>query len=270
MKVNHPVLKYYGSKFRLAQWIIAHFPKHRHYVEPFGGAANVLLVKPPSILETYNDLNNHIVNFFSVLRNQPEQLIEQINLTPWARKEFEYCLDERDVDNPIEMARRLFVRLCMSYQSAFKSCHSNWRRHKNGKRAAFADVRLDNLRAASERLKVVQIESRDAFKLIEEMDSPETLFYLDPPYVLKTRSQRNAYSHEMTDGDHYQFAELLYGVQGFVVLSGYPSAIYAELFEAKGWTRIDRQARVMGGGSKTECLWLSPRTATELKLPSPS
>ncbi len=227
MKVKHPVLKYYGSKFRLAEWIISFFPKHRHYVEPFGGAANILLVKEPSTLETYNDLNNHIVNFFRVLRNQPEELLEKIKLTPWARKEFEYCLDEQDVDDPIEMARRLYFRLCMSFQSAFHSVKSNWRRHKNGKRAAFADVRYDNLLDASRRLKTVQIESRDAFKLMQEMDSPETLFYLDPPYVLKTRSTKKAYSHEMADDDHRRFAEAVCGLKGFVVLSGYPSPLYA-------------------------------------------
>ena len=269
MQIKHPVLKYYGSKFRLAQWIIGYFPKHRHYVEPFGGAGNVLLVKEPSMLETYNDLNDKIVNFFRILRNRPDELIEQIKLTPWARSEFEYCLEEKEVDNPLEMARRLYFRLCMSYQSAFLSSRGNWRRHRNGKRAAFADVRLDNLKDASRRLKVVQIENRDAFKLMLEMDSEETLFYLDPPYVFKTRSQRKAYSHEMSDSRHIEFAALLYTLKGYVILSGYPSAIYTELFEKKGWHRVEKQARVMGGGTKTECLWLSPRTARELNLISP-
>ena len=265
MSIKHPVLKYYGSKFRLARWIISHFPAHTHYVEPFGGAGNVLLVKEPSRLETFNDLNDAIVNFFRVLRTRPDELIEQIKLTPWARSEFEYCLAEKEIVDPVEMARRLYFRLWMSYQSAYLSCKGNWRRHKNGKRAALADVSVENLKLASERLRVVQIECRDAFQLITEMDSPETLFYLDPPYVFKTRSQRKAYSHEMTDDDHRRFAEVLYDVKGFVVLSGYPSDLYAELFERRGWRRVDRRARVMGGGAKTECLWLSPRTAAQLE-----
>ena len=265
MKLKHPVLKYYGSKFRLAHWIISFFPDHHHYVEPFGGAANVLLVKDPSPLETFNDLNDRIVNFFRVLRERPDELVEKIMLTPWARKEFELCLEESDDLCPIELARKLYFRLSMSYQSAFLSSKGNWRRHKNGKRAAFEDVRPETLYAAAERLQRVQIENRDAFQLIREMDSSETLFYLDPPYVLQTRSQKKAYSHEMTDDQHREFAELLYQVKGYVILSGYPTAVYRELFEEKGWEKLERKARVMGGGSKTECLWLSPKTAAALE-----
>lgn len=268
MTIKHPVLKYYGGKFRLAQWIINFFPAHRHYVEPFGGAANVLLVKEPSKLETYNDLNDKIVNFFRVLRERPDELIQQIKLTPWARSEFEYCIEEIEIDNPIEKARRLFFRLWMSYQSAYHTVKGNWRRHKAGKRAVFADVRPETLYNAAERLKVVQIENRDALKLILELDSPDTLFYLDPPYIFSTRTTSKAYSHEMTNDDHREFAELLHNLQGFVILSGYPSEIYKELFESRSWIRVDKEAKVMNGGTKTECLWLSPRTVEALKTES--
>ena len=266
MTVKHPILKYYGSKFRLAQWIIGHFPAHKHYVEPFGGAGNVLLVKEPSKLETYNDLNDKIVNFFRVLRSSPAELIEQINLTPWARKEYEYCLDEKEDDSPLELARKLFYRLTMSFSGQYNSARGSWRRHQTDKRLFNPETRQTNLIAASKRLLTVQIENRDALKLIREMDAPDTLFYLDPPYVFSTRTTSRAYSHEMTNEGHREFAELLHALKGFAVLSGYPSKIYEELFENKGWTRIDRQARVLGGALKTECLWLSPRTAAELNL----
>lgn len=264
MKVNHPVLKYYGSKFRLAQWIIEHFPAHKHYVEPFGGAANVLLVKEPSKLETFNDLNNGIVNFFRMLRCRPDELIEQINLTPWARTEYEYCLGEIDDDSPIEAARRVFWRLWMSFSGQYTTCRGSWRRQNKGRRQLRLDIRRENLIAASERLLPVQIENRDAFRLIRELDAPETLFYLDPPYVFSTRTTSKAYSHEMADEKHREFAELLHDLKGFVVLSGYPSAIYAELFESKDWVRIDKEAKVMGGATKIESLWLSPRTSEAL------
>ena len=129
-----------------------------------------------------------------------------------------------------------------------------------------ADYTLDNLKAASERLLHVQIENRDALRLIAETDSEDTLFYLDPPYVFSTRTTSKAYSDEMTNDHHREFAELLYSLKGFVVLSGYPSKLYEELFESKGWIRIDKAAKVLGGATKTECLWLSPRTAAELNL----
>lgn len=266
MTVNHPILKYYGSKFRLAEWIIKHFPEHKHYVEPFGGAGNVLLVKEPSLLETYNDLNDSIVDFFRMLRCRPDELIEQINLTPWSRKEYESCLGKIDDESSIERARRVFWRLWMSYSGQYNTCKGSWRRQNKGKRRLRLDIRRENLIAASERLLPVQIENRDAFRLIRELDAPETLFYLDPPYVFSTRTTSKAYSHELTDEKHREFADLLDGLKGFVVLSGYPSTIYEHLFEWKGWRRVDRQARVLGGGVKTECLWLSPRTARELNL----
>lgn len=266
MTVNHPVLRYYGSKFRLAQWIISYFPEqHRHYVEPFGGAANVLLVKQPSAMETYNDLNQKIVNFFRVLREKPEELIEQLLLTPWARVEYEKCLEEEN-ESDIESARRLYYRLMMSYSGQYNTCRGSFRRFNKGTKKLRPVNLEENLKAASQRLYDVQIENRDAFKLIKETDSADTLFYLDPPYVFSTRTTSKAYSHEMCDDAHREFAELLYNLQGFVVLSGYPSAIYEELFESKGWLRADREAKVLGGATKTESVWISPKTAAALGL----
>ncbi len=266
MQVKHPVLRYYGSKFRLAQWIISYFPvRHRHYVEPFGGAANVLPVKEPSPMETYNDANNKIVNFFKVLREKPDELIEQILLTPWARTEYELCI-EPETESDIESARRLYYRLMMSYSGQFNTCRGSFRRFNKGSKKLRPVNLVENLKAASSRLYDVQIENRDALRLIRETDSPDTLFYLDPPYVFSTRTTSKAYSHEMTDKAHREFADLLYGLEGFVILSGYPPAIYEELFESKGWIRSDRQARVLGGRMKTECVWISPKTASALGL----
>lgn len=270
MRIKHPVLKYYGSKFRLAEWIISFFPKHIHYVEPFGGAANVLLIKEPSKMETYNDLNFQIFNFFRILREKPNELLQQIKLTPWARSEYEYCLDEVEIVNPIESARRLFFRIWMNFHGATKPSKGNWRRQKGNRKSLLASIRLDNLFQASERLQTVQLENRDALRLIREYDSPDTLFYLDPPYVFSTRTISKAYSHEMTNQNHKEFAELLYNVKGFVILSGYPSEIYEELFEAKGWKRVDKEAVVMGGGKKIESLWLSPRTFKALQIENES
>ncbi len=266
MTVNHPVLRYYGSKFRLAQWIISYFPTHRHYVEPFGGAANVLLVKEPSLMETYNDANDKIVNFFKILRQTPNELIEQILLTPWARREYEACLAEVENETPLESARRLYYRLLMSYSGQYNTCRGSFRRFNKGSKKMRPVHLEENLRAASRRLYQVQIENRDAFKLITETDSDDTLFYLDPPYVFSTRTTSKAYSHEMCDDAHREFAELLHSLKGFVILSGYPSLIYEELFEQKGWVRSDRQARVLGGRMKTECVWISPKTAAALRL----
>jgi DNA adenine methylase len=266
MSVKKLVLKYYGSKFRLAHWIISFFPAHRHYVEPFAGGASVLLVKEPSRLETINDLNCEIVNFFRVLRECPEELVRQVKLTPWARSEFNYCLEEIEVENPVERARRFFFRIWMNLQGSMVSQKANFRRHNKGTKVITKSIDHDNLFDASKRLRSVLIENRDAFKLIREMDSEDTLFYLDPPYVFSTRSTSKAYSHEMTDDNHREFAELLYSVKGFVILSGYPSKIYEELFEARGWLRFDKDAWTMRGTKKTECVWINPQAAKALNL----
>jgi DNA adenine methylase len=266
MTIPHPVLKYYGSKFRLSKWIISHFPEHRHYVEPFGGAANVLLQKEPARVETYNDLNDALVTFFRVLRDRPDELVDKIIKTPWARSEFAYCISDVPAADEIEVARRLYYRLWMNYNSTFVTTVANYRRATNAKRAVLNDIKPDILFQASKRLLKVQIEKRDAFKLIAEMDSPDTLFYLDPPYVTSTRQQKKAYTNEMTDRDHEEFAELLHSLKGYVILSGYPSANYNELFERKGWRRADRQALTMGKTHKTECIWISPNVPGDLGL----
>jgi DNA adenine methylase len=266
MSVKKLVLKYYGSKFRLANWIISFFPAHRHYVEPFAGGASVLLVKEPSRLETINDLNFEIVNFFRVLREQPAELVRQVRLTPWARAEFHAALEEIEIENPIERARRFYFRIWMNLQGSMVTQKANFRRHNKSPKAITRSINADNLFDASRRLQSVLIENRDAFKLIKEMDSPDTLFYLDPPYVHRTRSTSKAYSHEMTDDNHREFAELLYSLKGFVVLSGYPSTIYEELFEMRGWRRFEKDAWTMRGTLKRECLWISPRTAESLNL----
>jgi DNA adenine methylase len=224
-------------------------------------AANVLLVKEPSKLETYNDLNDDIVNFFRVLRDRPEDLIHKIKLTPWSRTEFMNCIEESE--DPVENARRLFFRLWMSLAGGMVKNKASFRRHKGGTRSIASDIRPENLYRASERLTKVLIEKRDALQLITEMDSPDTLFYIDPPYVKSTRTDKNVYSHELTDEQHRQL-EVLHDLKGMVVLSGYPSTLYSELFEARGWQRSDRDSKINFGAIRTESLWISPRTSLAL------
>lgn len=261
MIVPHPVLKYYGSKFRLAKWIITHFPKHRHYVEPFGGAANVLLVKEPSKLETYNDLSDDIVNFFQILRDRPDELVRLVKLTPWSRTEFMRCVTPIENEDPLESARRVYFRLWMSIMGGM--VRGNFRRHNKQGRSVTTDIRPENLLKASQRFRNVMIEKRDAFTLIREMDSPDTLFYIDPPYVGSTRTATKIYEVELTDDQHREL-DMLNELEGLTILSGYPNDIYRELFEDRGWTRIDKEAIVNGGGVKTEALWLSPTILSKL------
>lgn len=257
MTIKNPALKYYGGKFRLAAWILKYFPKHNHYVEPFGGGASVLLQKEPSPLETYNDRDRNVVNFFRVLRHETDELVRHIRLTPWARDEYEFCLE--DCGEAMEDARRFFVRLWMSLHAGTRLSKSAWRRGKNFK-SPMKYINLENLYAVAERLYNVQIENRDALKLIAEMDAPGTLFYVDPPYPASTRTDKNRYAFEMTDDDHRQLADRLHQLTGNVILSGYQCDLYKELFEQNGWCRIDKPTLANGGVTRVESLWFSPQT----------
>ncbi len=265
---KRPALRYYGGKWKLAPWIISHFPPHKNYVEPCGGAASVLLQKPRSPLETYNDLDGNVVNFFRVLRDQPEELIRKIRLTPWARAEYELSLEP--CEDEVEAARRFFVSSWMSIGgSTLNGRASNWKVEKNhGDRFVNCYdhfVLIQNcIEEVSNRLRQVQIECAPAHNIINRFDNSETLFYFDPPYVLEERSHKNGYLQEVDNAFHIKAAELLRNAAGYAVVSGYACPFYTELYEAHGWHRVDKESQTNSGGKRIESLWLSPRTHSAL------
>ncbi len=273
--VARPPLRYPGSKWRLAPWIIRHFAPHDHYVEPYGGGAAVLLQKPPSRLETYNDLDGEVVRFFRVLRERPDDLVRALELTPWARAEYALAFEpvpEGHPDPDLEAARRFFVRSWMSVGGGVVArWRTGWRylvRPPGHRTVTETWGRLDHLYAVAERLRMVQIEQDDAFEVLRRYDAPGTLFYLDPPYVHATRSKwRGAmYRHEMSDDDHARLAEVAHGLEGLVLISGYPSELYRDLYEARGWRRVETTARTNSRHMvRTECLWISPRAWAALE-----
>lgn len=275
MKLAHdapkrPALRYYGGKWKLAPWIISHFPPHKNYVEPCGGAASVLLQKPRSPLETYNDLDGNVVNFFRVLRDQPNELIRKIRLTPWARAEYELGLQSCKDD--VEQARRFFVASWMSMQGgAHEKTSKTWRCQKdaNGRYSiCYNEPTIKNAEKAlgdiSRRLLRVQIERLAATDCILKFDNADAMIYFDPPYVTDTRSNGDRYRFETDNDFHVEAAELLRNAAGYVVVSGYACPLYIDLYEAHGWHRVDKEAQTNSGGKRIESLWLSPRTHAAL------
>ena len=262
---TRPALRYYGGKWKLAPWIISHFPAHKNYVEPCGGAASVLLQKPRSPLETYNDLDGNVVNFFAVLRDKPHELIEKIWLTPWARHEYENAYEPHDC--AVERARRFYTACWMSITPTF---NDSWRPNRrnvrfllNNDKGSVSQLNaheVDHLYVIAERLLRVQIENDPYQSVIIRYDTPDTLFYFDPPYVIDTRAESNVYSYEWTDADHAVAADILRTCAGYVVVSGYACPLYTELYEAHSWHRVDKEAQTNSGGKRIESLWLSPRT----------
>jgi DNA adenine methylase len=259
----HPLVRYHGGKWRIAPWIISFFPPHRVYVELFGGGGSVLLRKGRSHEEIYNDLDGDIVNLFRVARDRGEELRRKTALTPFAREE--YALSYQPADDPVERARRTLVRAYMGRSSGgatgeanengklptgFRACSD-----RTGKTAARAWAEYPGaLEAATERLRGVVIENRDALEAIEQHDRPHTLFYADPPYPLSVRGAGCGYRFEMGDEDHARLAEKLNAVKGMVIVSGYGCPLYNGLY--KGWTRAVCKEYSNEQTERTEVLWM--------------
>lgn len=269
IKISSPPLRYFGGKWRIAPWILKHFPIHTTYVEPFSGGAGVLFRKDPSQYEIINDLNHELVTFFDVLRSRTDELLEAIALTPVSRYEHWRAHDREYTSDPLEVARRVYIRSRQSFGTGEGKYSSGWRYQGNSKRGTtILDewCKFDHLLATACRLKNVQLECDDALSILDRFDSGETLFYVDPPYVWDTRfNQQDMYAHEMTDEQHIELSQKLKAVQGMVVISGYMSDLYHELYS--DWTRVEKKARTNGGGDAMEYLWLSSKATDVQRLP---
>lgn len=275
---TRPVLRWHGGKWKLAPWIISHFPRHRVYVEPFGGAASVLIRKPRAYAEIYNDLDDQIVTLFRVLQDptSAERLTELLCLTPFARSEFRLAYDP--TDDPVEVARRLIIRAFMGFgsnahASAAKGHRSTGFRASSSRSGTTPATDWANyppkLAAIVERFSGIVIEHRDAREVMAQHDAPTTLHYIDPPYVHATRAQSNKYdlkwrmyAVEMTDDDHAELLDFLRGVAGMVVLSGYAHPIYDGLL--RDWMRVTKNTHADGARERTEVLWINPAGADRL------
>ncbi|TKI02221.1 DNA adenine methylase [Martelella alba] len=260
-RVHAPAIRYHGGKFRIAPWIISHFPAHACYVEPFGGGAGVLLQKPRSYAEVYNDLDSDIVNLFRVLRD-PElnsQLRDACLLTPYAREEFYAAYDPGDT--PLERARRTVVRATMGFGSGAANKRTGFRGDSKRKYATAADCWArypTNLSALCQRLQGVIIENKDALTVMRAHDAATTLHYIDPPYLPETRVWRGgAYRHEMDVFGHEQLLAVARTLVGHVVISGYDSELYNDYLS--GWETYKKESRISAGRGtalRIECLWI--------------
>jgi DNA adenine methylase len=274
--LSRPALRWHGGKWVLAPWIIRHFAPHRVYVEPFGGAASILLRKEPAYAEIYNDVDDGVVNLFRVLR-QPEtaeQLMCALRLTPFARAEWEASYEVSA--EPVEEARRLVVRSYMGFASTgsnravktgFRGCSS-----RDGGTAAHDWANYpDACQAIADRMRGVIIENRAGIDIMRQHDGADTLHYVDPPYLPEVRSAKarrggeryHVYAHELTVEDHEQLLAALKQLRGMVVLSGYPAPRYDRALS--DWLRIERPAMADGARPRVEVLWINPAGAEALR-----
>ena len=232
---------WYGGKFGHLKWLLPLLPKCHHYCEPFAGSAAVLLNREPSPVETYNDMDGEVVNFFRVLRDHRDRLVEAIALTPFSREEFFRSVSKNGQPvSEIERARRFFVRARQARTGLAQTASlGRWANCKNTSRAGISGVvsrwlgSVEDLPDIALRLLQVQIENRPATAVIKLYDGQGTLFYCDPPYVHATRGDKKAYRFEMDDAGHRELAEAVKRCKGKVAVSGYRCQLMDELY--RGW-----------------------------------
>ncbi len=255
---------WYGGKFSHLDWLLPLLPKCRHYCEPFAGSGAVLLNRTPAKVETYNDLDGEVVNFFRVLRSEKEKLIEAISLTPFSRQEFALSCELRSSLSNFERARRFYIRARQVRTGLAQTASlGRWANCKNTSRRGMSGVisrwlgGAEALPDIAERLLRVQIENRPAVEIIKLYDSPQTLFYCDPPYIHKTRGDAKAYSNEMNDQDHKELAQVLNSVQGLVAVSNYDCDFMNRLYPVKKWFKTTGPKKTIHStkDKRVESLW---------------
>lgn len=252
-----PPIGYYGSKATIARSITWLLPAHEHYVEPYAGSLAVLLAKTPSRMETVNDLDARLMAFWRVLRDRGEELARACALTPHSRAE--HAAAHEAADDELEQARRVWVLLTQGRSGTLR--RTGWRHYVNPAGSsismpAYLDSYVDRLAPAVERLHAVSLECRPALEVIDRYGAhDDALLYVDPPYLGETRTRN--YAHEMaSEHDHMELAAALHACRATVVLSGYPSPLYRQLYSDWEWTEIStRTGQATGPRTRTEVLW---------------
>jgi DNA adenine methylase len=262
---KHIAFGWYGGKYSHLDWLLPLLPVSTHFCDVFGGSAAVIINREPSPIETYNDIDSELVNFFRVLRNHKQELVEAIGLTPFSREELATACDKSQKDlTELERARRFFVRARQVRTGLAQTASvGRWAHCLLTSRAGMAGAvsrwlgSVEDLPEIAQRLLRIQIENAPALEVIGRYDSPETLFYCDPPYVHTTRGDSKAYGYEMTDENHISLSEKLNSIQGKAAVSGYDGSLYEKLF--KNWNRVESPAKICHSvkQERTEVLWLN-------------
>ena len=240
------IMKYPGSKWSIAKWIISFFPDHHSYLEPFFGSGAVLFNKPRSNIETVNDLDGNVVNLFEWIRKDPERLAREIYYTPYARQVYDKAFATIPADN-FEKAVNFYIRLNMGHGFRTNGEKVGWKNDVQGRERAYASqdwCKLpEKIMLAAERLRGVQIECRPAVEIIERFNHPKVLIYADPPYMLETRHGKQ-YQCELDDKGQSDLLDVLLVHKGPVIISGYDNDLYNDRLQ--GWHKISIHTPAQG------------------------
>ena len=245
---------YYGGKNSQLGWLLPLLPYTKRYIEPFGGSAAVLLNRERSPIEVYNDLNEDVVNFFRVLREQPDELIDRLYLTPYSKTEFHNSHDP--TDDPLERARRWFVHARQAFMGMSRTWATGFQIRKGWSQMISRWLGgIERLEVVVTRLSGVLIECRPALKVIENYDCEDTFQYLDPPYMQETRTTKEGYDFELERQDHVELLELIMSCDSKFAISGYDNPLYNKTL--KDWYRFEDKEKQLAGprGKRQEILW---------------
>lgn len=258
------ILRWPGSKWRIADWIVRQFPTHDTYVEPFFGSGAVFFTKTPSGTETINDIDNEVVNLFQIVRDRAEELCQAIEMTPYSRKEYISSTDEIVAD-PLEHARRFLIRTWQGYGGkTYRSTCWAHDRTNSVFRPKYWSLLPGRILDIVERLKMAQIENMDALDLIQLYNRKSTLLYVDPPYLLETRTNKH-YKHEFeTQQKHKELLEVCMKHKGSCLISSYDNALYNTILT--DWTKRTIKVQTNNAKTATECLYLNRMADMEMSL----
>lgn len=253
---------YFGGKFQMVQKLYDHFPDHHHFIDLFCGSMVITLNKPPSKIDTANDINGEVVNFFKVLREHSEELLSLLYLTPVSRQEYNESWD-LNACSDIERARRFYTRVRQSFFGlGAQRGNKGWHLTRKNSRSHFAEVvskwlnGMEKLFPVIDRLKCIQIENRDFRELVPLVDDKEAFFYCDPPYHLESRNSNHDYMFDFTNKDHDELSDLLHGVKGKIMISGYECPSMVKLY--KRWTMVRLgDFHTISGKKGKECIWMN-------------
>lgn len=259
---------YYGGKVGMAQRIIDLMPEHRVYMEPFFGSGAVLFAKAPARFEIINDIDHNVINFFRVLREDLDELERVCSLTPHSRVEFTTAdLSVPDLTD-LERARRFWVRINQSFAKT-AGVQTGWSITTARTQSVPASIlsRVGRFRPAVQRLMHASIECCDAAGLVDRLATVDTVVYADPPYLADTRRSRSRrrvtadYRSDMgSPEEHERLGETLHKTPAKVILSGYPSPLYEDLYG--DWVQVDTHVHAHSSnsvnalrGKRIERLW---------------
>lgn len=253
------VLRYPGSKWNIASQLVRLIPEHHTYVEPFFGSGAVLFNKQQSDIEMVNDLDSNVVNLFHCIQEDAQNLARMVMTTPFSREIYEVTYrNAYDNDDSYQKALKFLIQCWQGYGFRTDGSKVGWRNDVQGRERAYALWNWYRLPEwiidIAERLRMVQIENRPALEVIERFNYSNVFMYIDPPYMLHTRTGKQ-YNYEMTNSDHEELLKMLLQSKAKIMLSGYESDMYNDYLA--GWGKKQFSSYAEHGKPRTETVWIN-------------